>query len=235
MKRLCSICARGGSKGVKGKNLREIMGIPVLAYSVEQALKSNLFDVVAVSSDSDEILEVAKRYGAHLMIKRPDELATDTAAKIPVIKHCAQEVEKITGLVFDTFVDIDCTSPLREIEDIQSVVAMIENEDCQNVITGMHSRRSPYFNLVEQNADGYVGLSKKLEKGIVRRQDSPPCYDMNASIYAWKRASFFEMTTVFSDKTKIFVMPEERSIDIDSELDFQIVKLLLEKKNEIKR
>lgn len=233
MKRLCSICARGGSKGVKGKNLRDIMGKPVLAYSIEQALKSNLFDIVAVSSDSDEILEAAKAYGAHQLIKRPDELATDTAAKIPVIKHCAQEVEKNTGLTFDTFVDLDCTSPLRDIEDIVSVVEMIEKDDCQNVITGMHSRRSPYFNLVELSAAGYVGLSKKLEKGIVRRQDSPACFDMNASIYAWKRSSFFEMTTVFSDKTKLFVMPEERSIDIDSELDFQLVKLLLEKKNEV--
>lgn len=234
MKRLCSICARGGSKGVKGKNLREIAGKPVLAYSVEQAVKSGLFDIVAVSSDSDEILEVGRKFGAHQLIKRPDELATDTAAKIPVIQHCAQEVEKNTGITFDTFVDIDCTSPLRDIEDIKNVVEMMETEDCQNVITGMPARRSPYFNLVEQTKDGYVELSKKLEKGIVRRQDSPPCFDMNASIYAWKRSSFFEMNTVFSDKTKILVMPEERSIDIDSELDFQIVKLLLEKKNEIK-
>lgn len=234
MKRLCSICARGGSKGVKGKNLREISGKPVLAYSVEQALNSGLFDVVAVSSDSDEILEVAKCYGAHQLIKRPDELATDTAAKIPVIKHCAQEVEKNTGITFDIFVDIDCTSPLRNADDIKNVVDIIESEDCQNVITGMPARRSPYFNLVEQRGDGYVELSKKLEKGIVRRQDSPACYDMNASIYAWKRSSFFEMNTVFSDKTRIYVMPEERSIDIDSELDFQIVKLLLENRNEIK-
>lgn len=234
MKRLCSICARGGSKGVKGKNLREIMGKPMLAYSVEQALQSGLFDVVAVSSDSDEILEVARQYGAHQLIKRPNELATDTAAKIPVIIHCAQEVEKNTDIIFDTFVDIDCTSPLRNIDDIKNVVELIEKEDCLNVITGMPARRSPYFNLVEEKKNGYVELSKKLEKGIVRRQDSPACYDMNASIYAWKRSSFFEMHTVFSDKTKIYVMPEERSIDIDSELDFQIVKLLLEHKNEVK-
>lgn len=234
MKRLCSICARGGSKGVKGKNLREILGKPVLAYSIEQALKSGLFNVVAVSSDSDEILEAAKYFGAHQLIKRPDEMATDTAPKIPVIKHCAQAVEENTGIIFDTFVDIDCTSPLRSIDDIKNVIKLIENDDCQNVITGMPARRSPYFNLVEERKDGYVELSKKLEKGIVRRQDSPVCYDMNASIYAWNRSSFFEMNTVFSDKTKIYVMPEERSIDIDSELDFQIVKLLLENRNEIK-
>lgn len=234
MKRLCSICARGGSKGVKGKNLRELIGKPVLAHSLEQALRSGMFDIVAVSSDSDEILQVAKKYGAHLLVKRPDELATDTAAKIPVIKHCALEVEIKTGIKFDTFVDIDCTSPLRNVEDIINVVELIENEDCENVITGMHSRRSPYFNLVEKKTDGFVELSKKLEKGVVRRQDSPECYDMNASIYAWKRSSFFNMTSVITDKTKIYVMPEERSIDIDSELDFQIVKLILENKNEIK-
>lgn len=235
MKRLCTICARGGSKGVKGKNLRDIMGKPVLAYSVIQALNSGLFDAVAVSSDSDEILEAAKKYGAHFIIKRPDELATDTAAKVPVIKHCAQEVEKITNIKFDTFVDLDCTSPLRDLSDIIDVVAIVEGEDCSNVITGMDSRRSPYFNLVELKADGYVGLSKKLDKGIVRRQDSPKCFDMNASIYAWKREAFFELTTVLAEKTKIFVMPEDRSVDIDSELDFQIVQFLLEKKNDFKR
>ncbi len=231
MKRLCSICARGGSKGVAGKNLKEILSKPLIAYSIEQALQSGLFDVVAVSSDSDEILAVAKKYGAHHLIKRPDELATDTAAKLPVIQHCAREVEKTVGYKFDTFIDLDCTSPLRIKEDIQGVVDLVENTDCSNVITGMPARRSPYFNLVEQNPNGYVGLSKTLPSNIVRRQDSPPCYDMNASIYGWNRESLFNLTKVISEKTKIFVMPEERSIDIDSDLDLQLVTILLEKRH----
>lgn len=217
---------------MKGKNLREIAGRPVLAHSVEQALRSGLFDVVSVSSDSDEILEVAREYGAHQLIKRPDELATDTAAKLPVIQHCAIETEKRTGISFDTFVDLDCTSPLREVADIAAVVEMLETGDYSNVITGAPARRSPYFNLVELKEDGYVALSKRLAEGIKRRQDSPPCFDMNASIYAWKRESFFGQTSIFSAKTGIHVMPEERSLDIDSELDFRIVKFLLETRHE---
>lgn len=228
-KRLCTICARGGSKGVPNKNLKIIGGLPLLAHSIKQAKESALFDKIAVSSDSDEILKVAIAHGADYAIKRPDELATDTAAKIPVILHCAKESERISGLSFDTFVDLDCTSPLRVPSDIVGVVTLLEGEDCQNVITGMPARRSPYFNLVEET-NGHVQLVKKLDRPITRRQDAPKCYDMNASIYAWKREYFFDIKSVFTEKTKIFVMPEERSIDIDSPLDFDFVKFLMERK-----
>lgn len=235
MNRLCTICARGGSKGVKGKNLKHINGIPLIGHSVMQAKASGLFRYVAVSSDSQEILNAALEFGADFTILRPDELATDTAAKLPVIKHCAMEVEKLVNIKFDTFIDLDCTSPLRIAEDILGVVDMTEKEECGNVITGMHARRSPYFNLVEMKPDGYVGLAKKLDKPIVRRQDAPQCFDMNASIYAWKRSEFFRLEAILNEKTKIFIMPEERSIDIDSDLDFEIVKLLMEKRDAIKR
>lgn len=231
MKRLCSICARGGSKGVLGKNLRIIDGKPLIAYTIEHAKMSNLFDAVAVSSDSDEILQVAQDYGVDHVIKRPAELANDTAAKLPVIKHCAQQVENILQVQFDTFVDLDCTSPLRDVSDIINAVEMLEAGGCDNVVTGMSSRRSPYFNLVEKNGS-YVELAKKLNKEIVRRQDSPQCYDLNASIYVWSRSSFFSNTSLFTGRTKIYVMPEERSLDIDSEFDFEIVTTLLRKKHE---
>lgn len=234
MKRLCSICARGGSKGVEGKNLKKILSKPLIAYSIEQALESKLFDVISVSSDSEDILKVSKQYGANVIIKRPDELATDTAPKLPVIRHCATATEAQVGYQFDTFIDLDCTSPLRSIEDIQNVVKIVENDNCSNVITGMAARRSPYFNLVELNKDGFVSLSKKLPSNITRRQDSPPCYDMNASIYGWKRDQFFSLQSTIAENTKIYVMPEERSIDIDSELDLMMVTFLLEKRNGIK-
>ncbi|WP_374028790.1 cytidylyltransferase domain-containing protein [Bdellovibrio bacteriovorus] len=231
MKRLCSICARGGSKGVVGKNLREVDGKPLLAYSIEQAQKSGLFDAIAFSSDSDDILNAARDAGVKYLIKRPAELATDTAAKIPVIRHCAEEAEKMSGIRFDTFVDLDCTSPLRDVQDIINAVEMLEAGGCDNVITGMPARRSPYFNLVELK-DGFVELSKKLERPVVRRQDAPQCYDLNASIYVWNRESFFHSQSLFTGKTKIYVMPEERSLDIDTQFDFEIVTSLLRKKNE---
>lgn len=158
-------------------------------------------------------------------------MATDTAAKLPVIQHCIREVETRTEIQFDTITDIDATSPLRAIEDLKQAIQLLEsNEEATNLITATPARRSPYFNLVEETEDGYVTLSKPLSSAIVRRQDAPKSYDMNASIYVWKRSAFFEATSVFTDKTLLYIMPEERSQDIDSELDFEIVQLLAEKR-----
>ncbi|GFO66057.1 acylneuraminate cytidylyltransferase family protein [Geomonas paludis] len=225
--RLCTICARGGSKGVKNKNIRELLGKPLIAYSLQQAIESGLFRTIAVSSDSDEILDIAGRWGAQHLIKRPDELATDQAAKIPAIRHCVREVERITGDTFTTLVDLDATSPLRFAEDIIGAVNLLETRGVSNVITGMNSRRSPYFNLVEADANGFVRLAKKLETPVVRRQDGPKCYDMNASVYVWRRDCMFESDSVFNADTLLYEMPEDRSIDIDSELDFQFVEFLM--------
>lgn len=229
MKRLCTICARGGSKGVKGKNIRPLLGKPLIAHSIEQAKASALFEAIAVSSDSDLILEISMKSGVDYLIKRPGELATDQAAKLPVIRHCVAEVELQKGYSFDIIVDLDATSPLRSIEDIRRAAALLEESGAGNVITAMPSRRSPYFNLVELNANGVVGLSKPMKTVIVRRQDAPKCYDMNASIYVWKRQVLFASDTIFNEDTKLYVMPEERSIDIDSELDFEFVEFLMTK------
>jgi CMP-N,N'-diacetyllegionaminic acid synthase len=231
MKRLCSICARGGSKGVLNKNLRIMAGLPLIAHSIKQALDSGLFTHIAISSDSDEILAVAKQYGANILIKRPDELSTDTAAKLPVIQHCMQEAEKVSDTKFDLIADLDCTSPLRSVEDIVNSVKLYEKSNAKNLITGMNARRSPYFNLVQLNDNGYVSLNAKSDKPIVRRQDAPKCFDMNASIYIWRRQNLLDAAKVIEDQTIIFEMPEERSIDIDSPLDFEIVKFLMERNN----
>jgi CMP-N,N'-diacetyllegionaminic acid synthase len=229
---LCSICARGGSKGVPQKNLRLIQGKPLIAYSVEQALKSKLFAHISVSSDSQEILKAAGDYGADILIERPQELATDTAAKLPVIQHCFIESEKRTQKHFDFVVDLDCTSPLRSVQDIQDSLRLFQSSpSASNLITGAPARRSPYFNLVQKNSAGFIELAGKSEKPILRRQDAPVCYDMNASIYIWSRESLLKSEKVIQAQTIIFEMPEERSLDIDSELDFQFVAYLLERKN----
>ena len=230
MKRLCTICARGGSKGVKNKNIRELAGKPLIALSLQQARESHLFDLIAVSSDSAEILDVARNHGADLVIKRPAELASDTAAKIPAIRHCVEQAEYFSGETFDVVVDLDATSPLRLVDDILGAVDLLERNGVSNVITAAPARRSPYFNLVELGDDGVVSLSKPLRKPVVRRQDSPQCFDMNASIYVWTRAALFECPTIFNPDTRLFVMPEERSIDIDNELDFEIVELIMRKR-----
>ena len=231
MKRLCSVCARGGSKGVPDKNIRSLLGKPLLFHSLDQARQSGLFDCIVVSSDSPKILQMAKEWGVDHAIERPEELATDSAPKLPVIQHCFLTAETMSGMTFDNVVDLDATSPLRNQADLKGVVDLLEsNGTATNVITGTPARRSPYFNLIELDESGRVHLSGKRQKidgKIVRRQDSPPCFDMNASIYAWWKDSLLNARQVIHKGTNLFVMPEERSIDIDSELDFRWVEFLM--------
>jgi N-acylneuraminate cytidylyltransferase/CMP-N,N'-diacetyllegionaminic acid synthase len=227
MSLLCTICARGGSKGVVGKNARDLLGKPVLAWSIAQARETGLFDAIAFSSDSDALLDAALKAGADIAVKRPDEMATDAAPKLPAIRHCLEQAIAQTGKTPEIFVDLDVTSPLRLASDITGAVTLLRESGARNVITGALARRSPYFNLVEQRTDGSVGLSKPANPPITRRQDAPLCFDMNASIYVWRVAPFLEQPAVFYPDTRLFEMPEERSIDIDSDLDFALVELLL--------
>ena len=189
-----------------------------------------MFEHVVVSSDSKDIQSIAVEYGADVFFTRPAELASDNAAKIPVIRHAFIESEKHYNENYDILVDLDATSPLRTVEDIKACIDLLIEKKAENVITAMPSRRSPYFNLIERNAGGRWDVSKKLAEPIVRRQDAPACYDMNASIYVWTRDSILKNNEVFNTTTELYVMPEDRSIDIDSELDFQFVEFLLNQK-----
>lgn len=230
---LCSICARGGSKEVPLKNIRDLCGIPLIAHSILQAQQAKCFDLIVVSSDCDEILDIAQKFGVDMVVKRPAELATDTAGKLPAIIHCAQEVEKLTSQKFDIFVDLDATSPLRIPDDILNSIDLILETNAPNVITGCRSKKSPYFNLVEKTLAGTVKLAIQTEQPILRRQDAPVCFDMNASIYVWERKSFYNSVSIFSDATRLYEMPEMRSVDVDSLLDLEFVRFLLEKRPEI--
>jgi CMP-N-acetylneuraminic acid synthetase len=213
---------------VPGKNVRSLLGKPLIAHTLEQALDVGLFERVAVSSDSSDILGVAEEYQEVQTIERPEELATSEAAKLPAIQHAVSAVESRYDVVFDTIVDLDATSPIRELEDIRSAVELFETTDASNVITGVPARRSPYFNLVEETADGYVKLAKSPDEPIVRRQDTPDCFDMNASIYVWGRNVFFERNVEpVGDKTRLYEMGEHQAYDIDSEIDFVIVKAIM--------
>lgn len=227
MSRLCTICARGGSKGVPGKNIRDLLGKPLIAYTIEQARSSGLFQAIAVSSDSDAILDAARAFGADILVRRPSELATDAAPKLPAIRHCVEAAERELGRAFSVFADLDATSPLRLPQDIIGAVRLLEERGVSSVITGALARRSPYFNIVEIDAAGVPRISKPLDRPLVRRQDAPRCYDMNASVYVWRRDAFFRDPEVFYDDTLLFEMPAERSVDIDSELDFEIVRFLM--------
>ena len=228
MKILCTICARAGSKGVANKNLRLINNKPLIVYSIEQAIATKLFDQIVVSSDSKEIREVALANGASFCVDRPAELATDTAPKLPAIKHCVENAEKKFGQ-FEVIIDLDATAPLRESSDIIGALELLQSAQADNVITGTPAHRSPYFNLVETDVNGIVSLSKPPANVVARRQDSPQCFDMNASIYVWRRQALFANENLFTSNTRLFVMPRERSLDIDSQADFEMVEWMMTK------
>lgn len=229
--RICTILARGGSKGLPGKNIRMLQGRPLIRHTIDQALSLDLFDAVAVSSDAEDILDVARDAGVAHVIRRPDEMAHDTASKLPAVEHCIAEVERATGLAFETIVDLDPTSPLRSADDVRGAVALFDETGAPNVITGAASRKSPYFNLVECDDDNRAVLSKKLPHDVYRRQDSPRCFDMNAAVYVWRRGLFRDDPKVFYDGTRLYEMPDERSHDIDSPLDFEFVEFVMSRES----
>ena len=227
---LCTICARGGSKGVKNKNIRLLCGKPLIAHTIEQAKKSELFENIVVSTDSDCIAHEAVKCGAEVFFKRSSELASDHSGKIEVIRDAFIRSEEYYNRQFDILIDLDATSPLRSVDDIILSYAQFVNKNNSNLITAMPSRRNPYFNMIEVDSNGGVGLSKCDGSSIVCRQDAPKCYDMNASIYIWKREVILSEDRLFHDNTGLYVMPEERSIDIDSELDFKFVEFIMKSK-----
>jgi CMP-N,N'-diacetyllegionaminic acid synthase len=234
MTRLCTICARGGSKGFSNKNLQPLLGRPLVAHSVQHALDSGLFEGVAISSDSREIREAALAAGATWAIERPAPLATDESDKSPAIHHCGIEVERRTGLRFDTFVDLDATAPLRLPKHIREAVALVEQQRAPNVFSVCPSRRSPYFNMVETSADGSVRLCKTIEPPPLRRQDTPATFDMNASIYVWDRATFLgSQAGVLVDGTQMYVMPDHTVFDMDSRFDFELIEFIYPRLREL--
>lgn len=227
-RRLATICARGGSKGVPGKNIRMLAGKPLIAHTIDQARASGMFATVAVSSDSEEILEVARRFGADVLVHRPDDLATDSAPKIPVIRHCLAQAEAGLGTAFDEIADLAVTSPLRSAADIVGALNMLAETGATNIVSSQITPHSPYYTVVELAFDGHPALSKPPPQNIFCRQDAPVCYALNGAVYAWTRAALMdEDLPLLAPSTRLFVMPSARSIDIDEEIDFRVAECLI--------
>lgn len=226
MTTVCTICARGGSVGVPRKNVRMLHGKPLIGWTIEHALACDEIDVVAVSTEDDEIASIAEDFGALVPYRRPAELAVSEAGKLPVIAHLVEFLES-TGYEFDRVVDLDPTSPLRTNQDIVNAMAMLD-DGVDAVITGYLADKNPYFNMVEQKDDGGFGLVVPTT-GVVARQAAPAVYSMNGSIYVWHRRTL--ASGLWDGRTVLYEMPRERSVDIDSELDFRLVDLLMEERD----
>lgn len=223
MTTIATICARGGSSGLPGKNIKLLAGKPLILHTIEQAFACQCIKRVFVSTDSPEIAEIARSAGAEVPGLRPAELATATAAKMPVIRHLVELVEA-QGVEVSRIVDLDPTSPLRLVTDIESCLDLLD-ADTDVVITGYPAEKNPYFNMVEAKPDGNIGLVKSLAGGVVARQQAPVVFAMNASVYVWHRHTLD--LGLWEGRVKLHAMPRERSIDIDTPIDFRLVELLL--------
>jgi len=228
--RLCVIAARSGSKGLPGKNIRHFAGRPLLAHTVAQARASGCFDVVALSSDSARYREIGAEAGATLLIERPDTLAGDDVAKAPVLHHALQVAERQLGAKVELLVDLQPTSPLRRAGDIPGAVALLEQDDTLlNVVSVSPTRASPYFTLAEQRPDGTLSPCKERPVRATRRQDLPLVYQLNGSIYAWRRDAIVRELPALTERTGCWLMPEECAFDIDSALEFELAAFVAER------
>tara|TARA_A100001015_G_C14984061_1_gene710742 strand:- start:521 stop:1225 length:705 start_codon:yes stop_codon:yes gene_type:complete len=220
---LCVICAREGSKRLKNKNFKKLFGKPLIYHTIKQAIDSNIFDEIVFSTDSDKLKKLAIKFGAKAWFVRPKILSNDKAAKMPVIRHAILEAEKKFNYKYDFICDLDVTSPLRKIDDIKNAFKKLKSSKQDMLISGNVSRKNPYFNMVQKNGKYSLKLVIKPKKFIVRTQDAPKVYDLNASIYFWKREACFKQIGPFCKKTLFYEMPYNRSIDIDSLSDFKMV------------
>jgi N-acylneuraminate cytidylyltransferase len=220
---IATICARGGSKGLPGKNIRPFAGRPLIAHSIAHALACPEIDGVYVSTDDERIAAVAKDAGATVPYLRPAELATDQAGKLPVIEHLVKHLEA-QGERIARIVDLQPTSPLREPADIGRALAAADGADL--VVSVREAADNPYFNLVEQGADGLVHLSKG--NGSARRQDTPPVFALNGSIYVWERAALSHAAVhgLWSVRIATYPMLRWKSVDIDDLEDFEYAEWL---------
>lgn len=226
MKPICFIAARGGSKGVYRKNIRPFAGKPLIAHAIESALNSNIFSSVIVSSEDQEIISVAKKYGAEIPFNRPKTLATDKAAMRDVLLHGISELYTL-GYKFDIFVSRDCTAPFVRHKDIAASIALLRREKC-NAVFGVYKQHfNPYFNMMEKNRQGYLKMSKGTGERPATRQSSPVVYQLNG-FFTYDSKKFLK----YGDPIRIpkalpYEIAPETGWMIDTEMEFKIAELML--------
>lgn len=223
---VCFIFARGGSKGLPGKNTKMLAGKPLIAYSIEMALACPSIQAVIVSTDDPEIAEVARRWGAETPFLRPAELATDTAPEWLAWRHAIRWYERELGH-FDVFLSLPATSPFRAAEDVDACIDALESDpEADLVITVREAERSPYFNMVTVNPDGYAELVISSGKGVNRRQDAPKIYDVTTVAYAARPKYVLQSEGLFEGAVRTVLVPAERALDIDTPYDFELARAI---------
>lgn len=232
MNLLITICARGGSKGIPGKNIKLLNGKPLIAYSIDVAKRfgDRYGATICLSTDNQSIKNVAADFSLKTDYSRPSHLADDKAGKVDTIKDVLTYTELKENKRFDVILDLDVTSPLRTDEDLDNAFKLfISSSDVLTLFSVNQANRNPYFNMVEKRADGFVDLVKKGFK-FKSRQEAPEVYDMNASFYFYKRIFFdSEYTTPITERSLVYVVPHI-CFDLDHPHDFLFMEVLLREK-----
>lgn len=217
------IPARGGSKGLPGKNIKPINGKPLIAYAIEAALKAEKIDRIIVSTDDDNIAAIAKQYGAEIPFMRPKELASDTAMAVDNYIYTVNRLETETGQQIRSFAVLQPTSPLRIAEDIDGAIALFEEKKADSVISYCKEAHSVFWH---KEIDENGKLINLFENTIANRQDLPVTYYPNGAVYVFS-TELIRKRQYYSDKTYAYVMPRNRSVDIDFIEDFEYAEFLL--------
>ena len=227
MNAVAFIFARGGSKGLPGKNIRPLAGKPLIAWSIEHALAVKRIKRVIVSTDSQEIADVARAHGAEVPFMRPPELARDDSPEWLAWRHALNFVSESGGAMPEVMVSVPVTAPLRHTIDIENCLDNFAQGGADMVITVTDAHRSPYFNMVKTNPDGTVGLVIPPACAIAGRQDAPVVYDMATVAYVINPEFVMKHQATFEGRVRAVYVPPERAIDIDTLLDFRIAECLL--------
>ncbi|MAY34567.1 MAG: acylneuraminate cytidylyltransferase [Spongiibacteraceae bacterium] len=226
------VFARGGSKGLPGKNLLPLGGVPLIGHSINTAKALPQVSKVFVSTDDSEIKRVAMQYGAEV-IDRPEELAGDKSSEWEAWRHAIRYLEEV-GEAFDTFLSLPATSPLRSTQDVEVAINALDAET-DAVITVTPASRSPFFNMVSRELDGSTTILCPSD-GYTRRQDAPEAFDVTTVAYVLSKSFILLRNGLFEGAVKSVVVPKERAVDIDDILDFKFAELLYaEAKDAVKR
>lgn len=222
------IPARGGSKSIPQKNIRLLAEKPLIAHTIEITQKCDILNRTIISTDDNEIAEVARKYGGDVPFMRPKELAMDDTPMIPVLQHAVSFVENEEKIHVDVIVLLDPTSPLRRVRDVEACINKLLNSDVDSVVTVCEVEHNPYFVMMELANDKLVPLIKN-DTEISRRQDAPDVYRLNAAVYAIKRDVLMNESKIITDNTMAVMMPQDLSAHIDHAIDFEFVEFLIKK------
>ena len=236
MNLLFTVCGRAGSKGVKGKNIREFCGAPLVWYTfaaialyLEKYAAKDDQICLTLNTDSEDLIELANRLPAKpFVIRREESLCGDIVPKNQVICDCLERAEAHFGMAFDMVVDLDITSPLRTAEDVRNAIEKKRTRPETDVVFSVtHARRNPYFNMVKEE-NGF--FCKAVPSAFTARQQAPAFYDMNASIYAYSPKALREKdpATFFNDRADAILMKDTGILDIDSEEDYLLMQVIAE-------